>query len=479
MSGLPLLHRLDSAAGAAGDPAIEPGIDAAGMFRRLAHRPDGAWLDSAALGPDLGRWSILAVDPYAIVESGPNEPGDPLERLRQALRPFAPRTALVPGPFQGGAIGFLSYDLGRRFETIPSLAADDLGMPDLRFGLYDLFAVFDSASGAGTLVSTGEPEQGRAAERRAAERMDHLRALLAASPRADAPFRCGTPRSPESRESYGHGVRRCLDWIRRGHVYQVNLSHRFEAPFEGDAAAAYFALRRANPAPFAAYIDAGSHQILSSSPERFLALNGGEIEIRPIKGTVRRDPDPAGDARQAALLMSSAKDRAELTMIVDLCRNDLGRICSFGSVRVGPFPRLESYETVHHLVATVSGRLRAGADACDAVRACFPAGSITGAPKIRAMEIIEDLETARRGVYCGSIGWIGRDGRMDLNVAIRTMIVRCDRLYFQVGGGIVADSDPDAEYEETLHKAEGMRRALEAGVVPCGAAHASRIGEGR
>lgn len=439
---------------------LEPAIDAAEAFHRLTGHNGVAWLDSAVPSAGLGRWSILAIDPYRIINSSPEDRADPLERLGEALRPGAEMVRPVPGPFTGGAIGFLSYDLGRRFETIPSLAVDDLGMPDLRFGLYDLFAVFDSDSGSAAIVSTGEPAHGGAAVRRALERVELLRGILATPPRDTGSFHCGTPHSPHSRQSYGDGVRRCLDWIRRGHVYQVNLSHRFDASFEGDPASAYLELRRANPAPFAAYIDAGSHQILSSSPERFLALGCGEVETRPIKGTIRRDSDPSQDARLAASLLSSAKDRAELTMIVDLCRNDLGRICTYGSVRVDPFPRLESYEIVHHLVATVSGRLRAGAGACDAIRACFPAGSITGAPKIRAMEIIEELEPTRRGVYCGSIGWIGRDGRMDLNVAIRTIIVRGSRVHFQAGGGIVADSDPDGEYEETLHKAEGMRRAL-------------------
>ncbi len=464
MSALPIAERL------------APGISPVDVFERLSRLPGAAWLDSAAPAGGLGRFTFLASDPYRIVEAGSTDPGDPLERLREALGPPIRAEAPVPGPFAGGAIGFLSYDLGRRYETVPSIARDDLAMPDLRFGLYDVFVAFDATDAPGWIISTGAPEDGVAASRRARDRLAWLREILAGPKPPPGPWRCGEPVSSQSRDGYASDVRRALDWIREGHVYQVNLSQRFDAAFAGDPAGAYLALRAANPAPFAAYIDAGAHQILSSSPERFLAVGGGRVEIRPIKGTARRDPDPSVDRGLAEGLLASVKDRAELTMIVDLCRNDLGRVCSYGSVRADAFPRLESYATVHHLVATVSGWLREGADAFDAVRAAFPAGSITGAPKIRAMEIIEEIEPTRRGVYCGSIGWIGRDGRMDLNVAIRTMVIREGRLHFQVGGGIVADSNPHAEYEETLHKAEGMRRALLLAALDGAALHARAAG---
>jgi para-aminobenzoate synthetase component 1 len=437
-----------------------------------------AFLDSAAPAGGLGRWSILGVDPHDVLAAGDGaapgpagtpDPFDALDaRLRGAARPDgaarSPRHQAVPGPFRGGAIGFLSYDLGRKFERLPTIAIDDLRTPDFWFGFYDLFLVFEHDDAgdpvAGWIVSTGDPASGEAQRARAAERLLWLRQRLDEMPARIAPFACGTIESTHTRASYKRAVRTCLDWIAAGHVYQVNLSQRFAAPFEGDPRALYLALRRANPAPFAAYLDTGARQVLSSSPERFLRVDGDRIETRPIKGTRPRGATEAEDRRLRSELLASPKDRAELVMIVDLERNDLGRVCRFGSVVTGSIARLETYETVHHLVGLVHGRLRPGTSLCDVVRAAFPGGSITGAPKIRAMEIIEGLEPVRRGVYCGAIGMLGLDGRADLNIAIRTAVVQDARVHVSAGGGIVADSDPDLEYEETLHKAAGLLRAL-------------------
>jgi len=238
------------------------------------------------------------------------------------------------------------------------------------------------------------------------------------------------------------------------------LSQRFACEPTADPALLYHALRSANPAPFAAYLDCGGVQVLSSSPERFLRIEGRRIQTRPIKGTRPRAGDAAADARAARELLASAKDRAELLMITDLERNDLGRVCVYGSVRVVERVALESYATVLHLVSTVEGRLAEGVTAVEAVRACFPGGSITGAPKIRAMEIIDELEPSARGVYTGAVGWLGFDGDADLNIAIRTLVHRDGRVWFHAGGGIVADSVPSLEYEETLHKARGVMQAL-------------------
>ncbi len=478
---------------------LPPSVTPERAFLSLPRGRGSFFLDSAAHSGGLGRWSILGFEPYATVAprdagSVPGAPGaDPAAATGLALGSTpAPRTdagpppgALddldailaahaghpprllrgdIPGPFCGGAVGFFSYDLGRRFERLPAIATDDLGFPDLWFGLYDVFAVFDRASDRGWIVSTGDPESGSAGILRAHRRLEETRAILLDGPRPPGEFHCGTPLSNHTRASYRETVSRCLDWIAAGHVYQVNLSQRFTTSFAGDPAALYLSLRQANPGPFAAFIDLGDRQILSSSPERFLRIEGRGIEARPIKGTRPRGADPAADQRLARELMRSSKDRAELTMIVDLLRNDLGRICEYGSVRVDSLARLESYETVHHLVGVIRGRLGPDVTPCGAVRASFPGGSITGAPKIRAMEIIEELEPVRRGIYCGSIGYFGRDGRTDLNIAIRTALVQRGSLYIHSGGGIVADSDPDAEYDETLHKAEGIFRALEADV---------------
>jgi para-aminobenzoate synthetase component 1 len=267
-------------------------------------------------------------------------------------------------------------------------------------------------------------------------------------------------------ESYTAAIRRAKEYIAAGDIYQVNLSQRFYAPLQSDGFTLYNRLRTTNPAPFAAYLrHLDVVEVLSSSPERFLRLEAdGLVETRPIKGTIARGATPEEDRRLAEQLQASIKDRAELLMIVDLERNDLGKVCEFGTVRVPELFALESYETVHHLVATVHGRLRAGMGPVDLLRATFPGGSITGAPKIRSMEIIDELEPTTRAVYCGSIGYISAHGRMDLNIAIRTFIVRGGEVFYQVGGGIVADSDPHAEYVETLHKGRGLAAALGGGV---------------
>jgi aminodeoxychorismate synthase component I len=261
-------------------------------------------------------------------------------------------------------------------------------------------------------------------------------------------------------------VRRAIAYIRAGDIFQVNLSQRFCAPWPWDPWLLYRRLRRANPAPFAAFLDGGRWAVVSASPERFLQVDPRtrRVETRPIKGTRPRGRTPEEDARYAEMLLQSEKDLAELVMIVDLARNDLGRVCAYGTVSVPELRRLEAYPTVWHTVAVVEGRLRPGVGPAELLRATFPGGSITGAPKVRAMEIIEELEPVRRGVYTGAIGWLGWDGALDLSIAIRTFVVTGGEAYFHAGGGIVADSDPAAEYEETLAKALGLVRALGEGV---------------
>ncbi len=450
-------------------PIVEPlrlTLSAESVFRRLPPGRGLFFLDSALPAGELGRWSILGFDPYRIVERPAGKPthADPLSDLEEALTSLRPSSSgNIPGPFQGGAVGFISYDLGRRFERIPSLTRDDLCVPDLWFGLYDLFAVFDHRLGLGWIVSTGEPEQDSAAERRAETRLYQLRHILSRDDPGAQPCNCGPLLSTHTEEDYCEAVEHCLDWIAAGDIYQVNLSQRFGADFAGSPGSLYVRLRHSNPAPFAAYIDTGMHQVLSSSPERFVRVTGNRVETRPIKGTRPRSGDTETDRRLSEELLASEKDHAELTMIVDLLRNDLGRVCRYGTVRTESLAHLESYETVHHLVGVVTGRLRPDVGVCDLIRAAFPGGSITGAPKIRAMEIIEALEAYRRGIFYGSIGYIGTDGCLDLNIAIRTVLVRDGGIHLQVGGGIVADSVPKAEYEETLHKAEGIFRAMEVG----------------
>jgi para-aminobenzoate synthetase component 1 len=375
-------------------------------------------------------------------------------------------------PFTGGAVGFFSYELCAQLEKITRARPDDLqAVPDCEFGFYDGLIAHDHATGKTWLVANP------VATTPAAAILARLRAVIAPNPTLNSPIppaaqppipaAAPSQAQPSSQPvanfdfaSYSAAIARIKAYIAAGDVYQVNLTQRFSAPLPCPPYALYQRLRQRSPAPFAAYLSFGPVQLVSSSPERFLTVRGRQVETRPIKGTRPRSADPATDARLAAELLASEKDRAELLMIVDLERNDLGRVCTYGSVRVEKLWQLESHPTVHHLVATVSGTLRPEVDLVDCVAACFPGGSITGAPKIRAMEIIDELEPHRRHVYTGAIGYLGFDGNADLNIAIRTLTCVNGQAYYHVGGGIVWDSDPSAEYQETLDKGRAMHEAL-------------------
>jgi para-aminobenzoate synthetase component 1 len=329
-------------------------------------------------------------------------------------------------------------------------------MPDLAMGLYDWAVVVDHEQRRSWLVGAGR-------DPRTFADWDAVLARVQGEPKpAPAPFRVLTrPAANYTRATYSDAFRRVQEHIRRGDCYQINLTQRFRARAEGDAWHAYLRLREINPAPFAAYLDLPDGRIVCSSPERFLRLTGERVETKPIKGTRPRSADPARDQALAEELRTSAKDRAENVMIVDLLRNDLGKCCVPGSIHASRLFAIESFASVHQLVSTVEGRLAPGRDALDLVAACFPGGSITGAPKVAAMHVIEELEPQRRGVYCGCIGYIGFDGNMDLNIAIRTLVQRGDYVYTWAGGGVVADSNVDAEYQESFDKAAAMLAVLE------------------
>jgi para-aminobenzoate synthetase component 1 len=340
----------------------------------------------------------------------------------------------------------------------------------------------DHIAGRAWVSAIGAPENDpKAARRVAEERAELLADALATGGQGQAPFdqaqggpaeqgdrrACEDMPALQIMSNFTHGdylqaVRRAKDYIAAGDIYQVNLSQRMSAPLATTPMSLYRRLTQENPAPFSAYLETPDAAIVCCSPERFLQVRSDEVETRPIKGTRPRGSTPEEDARLAAELLASEKDRAENVMIVDLERNDLGRVCEYGSVHVPELFALESYATVHHLVSTVRGRLRPGATALDCLRASFPGGSITGAPKVRAMEIIEELERTRRGVYTGAIGYLCFSGDMDVNIVIRTLVVRDGTAYFQVGGAIVADSDPEGEYQETLDKARALARGLAA-----------------
>lgn len=425
----------------------------------------------------LSRYSFVGLDPFLVVSARgrrvvlePRPTGssrtltaDPFEILRSILdacrRP--PRPDLPP--FWAGGIGYMSYEMGRHLERLPAAAVDDLQLPELYYAFYRAVLSFDHLQGVYALYLLPPAGDGR----EPAEVLAGLRHRFARARRSSADPPAWRPNtlpvrieSPFSRDDYLHTVRRILDYIEEGDIYQANLSQRFHTAYNGDPYGLFHRLYRINPAPFFAYLGAGSFQVLSSSPERFLLVREGAIETRPIKGTLPRGSTPEEDRKIAEELLASEKNRAELAMITDLLRNDLGRVSAYGSVQVKDWAHLEAYTNVFHLVSVVQGELAAGKDRIDLLRAAFPGGSITGCPKIRAMEIIDELEPTVRSVYTGSIGYLGWDGSMDLNIAIRTILLKGQNLYIQVGGGIVYDSDPYAEYEETLHKAASMKEAL-------------------
>ncbi len=443
---------------------------------RLHHLPGLVLLDSSREGGGMGRYSYVTAAPCLTIRSWDRRvevsgaggrrvldanPWDVLQRELERRRRDA-----VPSlpPFQGGAAGYFGYDLGRHLERLLATTPNDIGLPDLHVGFYDWVLAHDHGEGRSLLISTGLPDGPPAA---AAERMGVILDLLSRPPQAGEADSFTAPprlRSNTGRDAYLRAVERIKEHIAAGDCYQVNYSHRLEYPWDGDPWALYERLREVSPVPYGAYLQLGDAAVLSASPERFLRLDGRQVETRPIKGTRPRGTTPSQDAREAATLSRSAKDRAENLMIVDLLRNDLGKVCEVGSVEVPGLFELERYSHVWQLVSTVTGRLRPDLGPLDLLRACFPGGSVTGCPKIRSMEIIEELERARRGVYCGSIGYIDFGGAMDTSIVIRTPIVKGGKLYLQVGGAVVADSDPLLEYEESLAKAAAGLAALDATV---------------
>ena len=438
-------------------------------LRALADLP-GAFLLHSGLrsaGP-RARWSLFGAEPFALFRGGDAAASAAWRRLAAAGAPgaFDDHGA----PFRGGAVGYWAYDFGRRLERLPALAADDLGLPDFVLALYDVVGAFDHADGSAWLFSSGLPLEGSARVARARRRLDQVTRRLegrATEPGAVPRLAHARARSTFDRAGYLAAVERVREHIRRGDIFQANLSQRWTVPVETTAApptalplALFESLARRSPAPFAGFIGAGDHAVVSASPERFLELRGRRIETRPIKGTRPRGSSPAEDARLARELETSEKDRAENVMIVDVLRNDLGRVCETGSVATRGLCELEAFPQVFHLTSTVTGVLRPGLDGFDLLRACFPGGSITGAPKIRAMEIIESLEPVRRHLYTGAIGYLDRNGDADWSIAIRTALVTPRAIHYAAGGGITADSDPAAEYQETLHKAAGLEAAI-------------------
>ncbi len=438
-----------------------------------ADRAGLAVLESRCGHEIYGRYSFVTFDPVTTLRCDDQDDIDPFDVLDDPVSRFGVESDDEGLPFVGGWVGYLAYEAGCFLERLPQQTQRDLDLPFARFGLYDTLAVFDHLHQRWHVAGVELPAEVAPNRPKLAERLDHMESLITAA--ADQPPPPVTiPPTTHSdvlqiRAEYVRGVRRILQYIRAGDIYQANLTTRFGIPMSNNSIDLYRALRHPNPADYMAYLGCGDHQVLCSSPELFLHVEGDRVLTRPIKGTRARAGGAAEDRTVMAELLASEKDLAELAMIVDLERNDIGRVCDEVSI-VWP-PSVETYATVHHLVADVRGRLGErdygvegwvphAESVIDVLRATFPGGSITGAPKIRAMEIIDELEPVARGPYCGSIGYIGLDGRMAMNIAIRTMVVKDGQAYVHAGSGIVADSDPEAEYRETMAKAKGMLAAL-------------------
>ncbi|QIZ51092.1 aminodeoxychorismate synthase component 1 [Dickeya zeae] len=423
------------------------------LFSTLSHQPWAMLLHSGFADHPHNRFDILVAEPRLTLETTGTQTTiqqgdtrqisteDPFLLLQQHIDALAVNVPSHPDyPFQGGALGLFGYDLGRRVEHLPSVAARDIDLPDMAVGIYDWALIADHHQQRLTLVCHGD----------VASRLAWLNNLAPVEP---GTF-CLTSnwQANMSRDQYGEKFRRIQDYLRAGDCYQVNLAQRFQATYQGDEWQAFLTLSASNRAPFSAFLRLPHSAVLSISPERFLWLHDSHIQARPIKGTLPRLTDADEDARQAQRLADSEKDRAENLMIVDLLRNDIGRVAVPGSVRVPELFVVEPFPAVHHLVSTIEAQLPSQQHATDLLRACFPGGSITGAPKVRAMEIIEELEPHRRNAYCGSIGYLSVCGTMDTNITIRTLIAANGTLSCWAGGGIVADSEEQAEYQETFDK---------------------------
>ncbi len=452
------------------------------VFELFRDKPFSFFLDSGMDPYKLGRYSFIGSEPFLVLSTHGSEgtltrgaeksslSGNPFDVLNHLLEVYRLDSCPSPVPFIGGAVGYFSYDLCHFIERLPNTAVDDLKLPECYFGFYDLVLAFDNLQGKAYIISTGFPEL-EETERieRAINRLNEVKEKLADLPSSGTkalftppsfPMEQVTLKGGFTHKEYVDAVEKARQYIIAGDIFEVNISQRFEAELSIPPYELYRRLRRINPAPFACYLGFDEVTIVSASPERFLRVSGDWVETRPIKGTRPRGKTPEEDEALANELLSSLKDQAENMMIVDLERNDLGRVCRFGTVKVTELAILEVFPTVFHLTSTVVGRLREGKNCIDLLKATFPGGSITGAPKVRAMEIIDELEPTKRSVYTGNIGYLSFNGDVDLNIVIRTFLVKGRKAYFQVGGAVVYDSIPEAEYQETLHKGRALIDAL-------------------
>ena len=453
------------------------GID---ILEAVKDKPYSFFLDSAAGIYNLGRFSFLGYGPFLIYSTKTKKPFD---KLRQLLNKYKlPPIKGLPN-FINGAVGYLSYDLGSLYERIDLKSKDDLKLPECFFGFYDVVIIIDHLIKKLYIVSSGLPETNKGlAKKRANSRMkETVKELSKINSGLNVSKFCRRPKrlnfsdanalnfvSNFTKQEYLSAAQKVLDYIRKGDIYQVNLSQRFcitasSLKDQGrnlDAFQIYKILRQSSPTAFGSFLNCGDFNILSASPENFMHLEGRCVQTRPMKGTRPRGASDLQDRTLKSQLLYSPKDKAELIMIVDLERNDLGKVCEYGSVSLKEARKLEAYSTVFQTTSTVQGVLHKGKDRIDLIKASFPGGSITGCPKIRAMQIIDEIEPTRRAIYTGSLGYFSFAGSMDFNILIRTLLQKNDKIYFQVGGGIVADSNPLSEYQETLVKAKALFHCL-------------------
>ena len=453
---------------------VETPLDSMEIFNLFKENQYAFFLDSGMAHGNLGQYSFIGWDPFVVFKSKgrfieitkgqemETLEGDPFKKIQELLNKYKLeyRTSL---PFIGGAVGYFAYDLCHHIENLPRTAIDDVGIPDCYLGFYDGVVIIEHIAQKVWVAALGIKDT-------PINTVESIINIISNGTKEVNPSIKASEASKElpsvhfksnfTKDEYLAAVRKVKDYIQEGDIYQANLTQRFRTTLNTTPVHLYQTLRKINPAPFAGFIDFGQGHVLSSSPERFIKIKGRDIETRPIKGTRPRGKTLAEDERNKIDLLNSEKDKAELLMIVDLERNDLGKICKTGTVRVPKLFELEEYSTVYHLVATVEGELKEGLDVVDALKATFPGGSITGAPKIRAMEIIDELEPTQRNIYTGSMGYIGFNGDADLNIVIRTIVCKDGEAFFQVGGGIVWDSQEELEYEETLHKGKALMKAL-------------------
>lgn len=449
---------------------INTSLNSFEIYSIFKEKPYSFFLDSGMDHERLGQYSFIGFAPQVIFKSK-NEKieviekdiketfyGNPFDKLKELYLKYK-LDYKSPIPFIGGFVGYFSYDLCHHIERLPRTAVDDVKIPDCFLGLYDGIIVIDHRNNHTHVVALGIKENAEEIVKKISKKIyeEEVKGVRIDISNKNESMEL---KSNFTKDEYIQALNRLKDYIKAGDIYQANLTQRFncdikEAPYE-----IYGKLRRINPAPFASFIDFGEGHIVSSSPERFIQIRDRKMETRPIKGTRPRGKTPEEDIINRADLVNSEKDRAELLMIVDLERNDLGRVAKDGTVKVTELFHLEEYPTVYHLVSTVQGEMKDDCNVIDCIKATFPGGSITGAPKVRAMEIIDELEPTQRNIYTGSIGYIGLNGDVDLNIVIRTIVCKDKKAYFQAGGGIVWDSNPEEEYQESLDKAKALIQAL-------------------